>query len=194
MGVTGAERANVSPLLRRAFVISICALKSAYRRPAGLKLEFSIMAQQSPKQRIAFAGLALALGCAIFSQSAVADQNCNEDIQKLAQRREAELAKINNLVKVSQGKKLDPAVFCSQSAGLGSVENALIAYMVKNKDWCSIPDDAINNLKEAHAKSAAFSSKACTVASQMRKMKEQEASGGAGAAGPQAQPLPTGPL
>jgi hypothetical protein len=152
------------------------------------------MAQQSPKQRGAVLGLALTLGCAIFSQSALADQNCNEDISKLAQRREAELAKINNLVKASQGKKLDPAVFCSQSAGLGSIENALIAYMVKNKEWCSIPDDAINNLKDAHAKSASFSAKACNVASQMRKMKEQEAAGGVGASGPQVQPLPTGPL
>ncbi len=69
-------------------------------------------------------------------------------------------------------------------------EEALLAYMVKNKDWCSFPDDAINNLKASHEKNAGFSAKACKVAAQFKKMKEQAAQGG----GPQAQPLPTGPL
>ena len=68
--------------------------------------------------------------------------------------------------------------------------SALIAYMEKNKDWCSFPDEAINELKEHHAKNAAFNAKACKVAAQMKKMKEQAAQG----AGPQAQPLPAGPL
>ena len=39
-------------------------------------------------------------------------------------------------------------------------------------------------------KSAAFAAKACKVASEMKKAKEQAADGG----GPQAQPLPAGPL
>jgi hypothetical protein len=151
------------------------------------------MARQSPIRRMAFLGVALALGCAVFSQSAMADQNCGEDLQKLAQRREAELAKINGMVAAAKGKKLDPAEFCSQSSGLNSAESALIAYMTKNKEWCSIPDEAIDNLKAVHAKSAGFSAKACAVAAQMRKMKEQQADGGAGA-GPQVQPLPAGPL
>ncbi len=153
-----------------------------------------MMARQSPIQRVAFLGVAIALGCAFSAQPALAQQNCGEDIQKLAQKREAELARINGMVQGSKGKKLDPAVFCSQSSGLNSVENALIAYMTKNKDWCSIPDDAINNLKAAHAKSASFSAKACSVAAQVRKMKEQQASGSANNSAPQAQPLPAGPL
>ena len=66
----------------------------------------------------------------------------------------------------------------------------MIAYMEKNKDWCQIPDEAIAQLKANHAKSVAFSAKACKVAAQIKKMKEQQAQGGA----PQAQPLPTGPL
>jgi hypothetical protein len=64
--------------------------------------------------------------------------------------------------------------------------------MEKNKDWCSFPDQAISDLKEHHAKNVQFSSRACTVAAQMKKMKAQAAQGGG--AGPQAQPLPAGPL
>ena len=134
--------------------------------------------------------LALLLGGAGWAAPSYAQQSCGEDLQKLAQRREAELATINNLVKAAHGKQLDPAVFCAKSAGLNAAENAMIAYMDKNKDWCQIPDEAIAQLKANHAKSVAFSGRACAVAAQMKKMKEQQAQGGA----PQAQPLPTGPL
>ncbi len=33
----------------------------------------------------------------------------------------------------------------------------MIAYMEKNKDWCGFPDEAIDNLKANHAKSASLS-------------------------------------
>ena len=73
--------------------------------------------------------------------------------------------------------RLDPAEFCAKSAGLIRAESALIAYMEKNKDWCSFPDEAIDQLKEHHAKNAGFNAKACTVAAQIKKMKEQAAAG-----------------
>ncbi len=134
--------------------------------------------------------LALSLGGAGWAAPSYAQQSCGEDLQKLAQRREAELAIINGMVKAAHGKQLDPAVFCAKSAGLNAAETAMIAYMDKNKDWCQIPDEAIAQLKANHAKSVAFSGRACAVAAQMKKVKEQQAQGGA----PQAQPLPTGPL
>ena len=151
------------------------------------------MVRQSLRLRSGLLSVAAALGFALIAQSALADQNCGEDIQKLMKRRDAEISRMNGIVQASHGKKIDPQAFCSQSGGLGAAENALIAYMVKNKDWCSIPDDAIDNLKAAHAKSAGFTGKACAVAAQMRKLKQQQASGAANA-GPQAQPLPAGPL
>ena len=134
--------------------------------------------------------LALSLGGAAWAIPSFAQQSCGEDLQKLAQRRAAELETINNLVKSAHGKQLDPAVFCAKSAGLNAAENALIAYMEKNKDWCQVPDGAIAQLKANHVKSVAFSGRACAAAAQLKKMKEQQAQGG----GPQAQPLPTGPL
>ena len=117
-------------------------------------------------------------------------QSCGDDLKQLAQRREAQLVSINTLVKAAKGKPLDPVAFCAKSGGLISVENAMIAYMEKNKDWCQIPDEAIAALKANHVKSAEFSAKACKVAAEIKKMKDQQAQGGA----PQVQPLPTGPL
>ena len=116
--------------------------------------------------------------------------DCAQDMQKLAQSRNAELQRVNDFAKAAHGKPLDPAGFCALSAGLLRAESALIAYMEKNKDWCSFPDQAIGNLKESHAKNAGFSAKACQVAEKIKKMKEQAAQG----AGPQQQPLPAGPL
>jgi hypothetical protein len=133
--------------------------------------------------------LVLSLGGAAWASPSFA-QSCGEDLQKLARQREVELAIINDLVKSAHGKQLDPTVFCAKSAGLNKAETAMIAYREKNKDWCQVPDEALAQLKANHAKSVAFSGKACTVAAQIKKMKEQQAAGG----GPQAQPLPTGPL
>ena len=74
-------------------------------------------------------------------------------------------------------------------------EEALLASMTKNKDWCQIPDDAINQLKASHAQSLSFGAKACTVAAQIAKMKKQAADAAHQGGGPPAvQPLPTGPL
>ena len=134
--------------------------------------------------------LALAF-VAAFAGSAWAD--CGQDMQKLALARNAELEKVNAFAKASHGKPLDPEAFCVKSAGLLKAELAIIAYMEKNKDWCSFPDDAINNLKASHAKNAGFNGKACAVAAKIKKMKEQAAEGGGGGV-PQAQPLPRGPL
>jgi hypothetical protein len=113
-------------------------------------------------------------------------------MQKLAEARNSQLQVVNDFAKSFHGKPMDPEQFCAKSAGLVRAESALIAYMEKNKDWCSFPDEAISQLKEHHAKNAGFNAKACSVAAQMKKMKEQAAQGGGG--GPQAQPLPTGPL
>jgi len=130
------------------------------------------------------------VGAIVAAAPALADQSCGDDLQKLAQKREAALQSINALVAAAHGKQLDPAAFCARSAPLGPAETSMLAYMEKNKDWCQIPDAAIEQLKAAHAKSVAFAAKACNVAAQMKKMKEQAAQGG----GPQVQPLPAGPL
>ncbi|MGA2487659.1 MAG: hypothetical protein ABSF49_16970 [Roseiarcus sp.] len=137
----------------------------------------------------AMASLALALAGAAWAAPALA-QSCSDDLQKLSQRRETEMATINTLIKAAKGKQLDPSVFCGKSGGLMTAENAMIAYMEKNKDWCGIPDDTLDSLKANHAKSATFAAKACKVAAEMKKAKEQAANG----EGPQAQPLPAGPL
>ena len=132
-----------------------------------------------------------------WASAALAGGDCAADLQQLAGRREAALQTINTLVVAAKGKKLDPDAFCARSRPLNSAEEAMLAYMIKNRDWCQIPDDAIAQLKASHAKSVSFGGKACTVAAQIKKMKSQAAQAaqqGAASGQPAAQPLPAGPL
>ena len=153
-------------------------------------MEFTSMARVTPPTRLALFVFGLVAGSLIGNATAFAEQNCGDDLKRLSEKREVELTRINGLVRASKGKPLDPIMFCGQSAGLNAAENALIAYMEKNKDWCSVPDDALAAMKANHAKSAAFAAKACAVAAQMKK---QQAAGAASNA-PQAPALPAGPL
>jgi hypothetical protein len=153
-------------------------------------MEASNMARLTPPIQFALFVFGLMVGSATLSTMSFAQQSCGEDLKRLSEKRGAELEKINGMVRAAKGKPMNPALFCSQSSGLNSAENALIAYMEKNKDWCGVPDEALASLKENHLKSLAFSSKACSVAAQMKKQQAARAANDA----PQAQPLPAGPL
>jgi hypothetical protein len=144
------------------------------------------MAPLKPSIRLALFVFGLGAGPVTLTKASFAQQSCGEDLKRLSEKRAAELDRVNGMVRAAKGKPMDPAKFCSQSAGLNSAESALIAYMEKNKDWCGVPDEVIGSLKANHVKSVAFSAKACAVAA---KFKKEQAAGAA-----QAQPLPAGPL
>jgi hypothetical protein len=137
----------------------------------------------------------LALGALVASSvwSATARAECGDDLKKLSERRAVVLAQINNLAAESKKAKkpMDAAVICAKAHSLGVTEDALIAYMQKNKDWCAIPEEVVGNLKASHAKSVEFGGRACVAAAKMKKMQEQQAAGGAPQGPP---PLPAGPL
>jgi hypothetical protein len=120
-------------------------------------------------------------------------QSCQEDFQKLSERRMAQIQALNNLGKANKGK-MDPTGACATSKKLVGVENEMAAYMTKNKEWSNIPDQVIDNFKQAASKTKGFSSQACTAAAKMKQMMEQQreqaANGGMGAP----PKLPSGPL
>jgi hypothetical protein len=122
---------------------------------------FTTMALRTSPFRLAFLVFGLMAGSAVFGASAFAQQICGNDIARLTKAREVELDRINGVVRAAKGKRLDPAVFCPHAASLNSAENALIAYMEKNKDWCGVPDGVVSSLKANHEKSLAFSRKLC---------------------------------
>lgn len=120
-------------------------------------------------------------------------QSCQEDFQKLTERRMAQIQALNNLGKAGKGK-MDPVAACATSKKLVGIESEMAGYMTKNKEWCNIPDQVLEGFKQAAAKTKGFSGQACTAAANMKKMmdqqREQAASGGMGAP----PKLPAGPL
>ena len=131
---------------------------------------------------------------AIFAAAGTANaQSCQEDFQKLSERRMAQIQALNNLGKAGKGK-MDPNAACPAAKKLVGIENEMLGYMTKNKDWCNIPDNVIDSFRQAGAKTKGFAGQACTAAAKMKQMlqqqREQAASGGMGAP----PRLPSGPL
>jgi hypothetical protein len=120
-----------------------------------------------------------------FASSAFAD-DCNADIGNFSKKRQAIITDLNTAAKTSKTGQLDPTTSCSKLRELAAVEQQLLAYMHKNKEWCSIPDDVVNNFTSASDKSKQIASKACAAAEQIKK--------GIQAGAAQAPKLPGGPL
>jgi hypothetical protein len=125
----------------------------------------------------------------IALSTGVAFADCQEDMGKLMAKRQGMLEQLNKLTNGGKAK-LDPVAACPKLKSLVSVENEVVAYLEKNKDWCNVPDNFLDNAKAGRAKDSGFAAKACQFAAQVAKMKQQQAEGG----GPQVQKLPAGPL
>jgi hypothetical protein len=137
---------------------------------------------------------ALSLAAFLAGVGRAQAQSCQEDFQKLTQRRMAQIQVLNNLGKAGKGK-MDPNAACPAAKKLVGIEGEMFAYMTKNKDWCSIPDNVVDSFKQARAKTQNFASQACSVAAKMKKMMEQQREQAANGGGFGAPPkLPSGPL
>ncbi len=137
------------------------------------------------KAAFAVMGLIPFVGC-----GAAYATDCNQDIGALTKKRQGVIDQLN---KLSQGgkKQLDPIAACPKLRALVAVEQELLAYVTKNKDWCAVPDEAFQNISASTGKSGKVANQACTVAAKMKKAQEQQASDALNA--PQRK-LPAGPL
>jgi hypothetical protein len=120
------------------------------------------------------------------------ESSCENDVKTMQARRMKLIDEFNKMAK-SHGGKLDPIESCPKLKNLAAIEASFKTYMVKNKDWCNIPDDAIANVTDSQSKTAALATRVCAVAVQFKKQQEMQAAGGGfGAAA--APKLPAGPL
>jgi len=135
------------------------------------------------------AGAFLSCGLVVALSGAAVAQDCNADVAGLMKKRFSVMEKLNSNAKANGGK-LDPVAGCANLRSLVAADREVLAYFVKNKDWCSIPDDAVSNIQADMTKTTGVAAQACAAAANMKKMQEQQAAGIAA----QAQKLPTGPL
>ena len=124
----------------------------------------------------------------------LARADCGPDIQGLMAKRTNAIGAINQITR-AHGGKLEPIAACPKLRALAAVEGEVVAYMTKNKEWCSLPDDLVSKMTESRTRTAGVAGKACDFAVKMKKMQEQQAQ----AATQQQQQLPavklpSGPL
>lgn len=135
------------------------------------------------------AGLLLAAGAG----SALAD--CQEDVGKLMKRRDGVIAQLNHMTS-GKKKQLDPIAACPKFRSLAAILGDTVAYFEKNKEWCNIPDQVIEQAKGQRAGFTKTAGQACGIAAKIEKMKKMQAKQAqeGGPLGPQRQRLPGGPL
>jgi hypothetical protein len=148
-----------------------------------------------PHRRVGFVRkliLAVTVAIAFANGGTAYAGDCNEDIGALTKKRQGIIDQLNRLAKNDGGKKqLDPIASCPKLRALVAVERELLAYLTKNKDWCSVPDEALQNISASNGNSSKIANQACTAAAQMKKAQDQQASGAANVPQPK---LPAGPL
>ena len=144
---------------------------------------------------------AACIGFMCLAGGAASAQNatsCQADFGKISARRQVEIDAINTMTKKLKGK-MDPTAACPHLRNLAVIEGEMITFMTNNKNWCNVPDEAINNATEGRKKTTSIAGKACAVAAQIKKQQAQQAEGGGQQNGnafnaPEKARLPSGPL
>ena len=145
----------------------------------------SILARPTLRLPQGSAGLAgLALAAALMGAAAPASAQST-----VCQQLGAHLTERKSLVQVVQGmsannKKMDPKAACAAFGKLVTNGNTTLKWAETNKDWCQVPDQFIQGIKEDHDKIVKIRGQACSVAAKQTEMEKKAASGqGGGPAG-----------
>ncbi len=110
----------------------------------------------------------LSVGLILAGAPAAFAQDCNADVGALMKKRMDMMEQLNANAKANKGK-LDPVAGCTKLKGLVAVDREILAYFTKNKEWCSIPDDATANIQADVDKTGTVANQACTIAAQRRR-------------------------
>ena len=115
---------------------------------------------------------AFAVAGFFMSAPASAQSSACQEGQKILQERQNLIQQIN---KLSNGKKkqVDPRAACTVFSKLVVNGNAGQKWMTDNKDWCQIPDQVGENLKQEHAKVKELRAQACQAAAKFEQMQKQ---------------------
>lgn len=124
---------------------------------------------------------------------AAAQSSCQIDFGIMQKNRTAQIAALNKSAKRRKGK-LDPGFACKRLRNLAAIERKMVAYMKKNKSWCGIPDQPIEQMTKSSAGTAKMAGRACKAAVTMRRARAQARRQQSQGIAAQRPKLPAGPL
>lgn len=191
IGKTFVKSANLSSVATAGFVLTLAMCGPTLAQVPSM---FGAPSFSSDPQAAPSAPAASAPALSAPPSAEPSESGCNADMAKFQQRRNAAVAQINVLVNGGKSKKIDPNAACPKFRNLAAVETQMKNWMIKNKDWCAIPDNVIDDMKAGFAKTPQIANQACNAAAQMKKMQNAQAGGGGGPAAAPSVKLPTGPL
>jgi hypothetical protein len=113
---------------------------------------------------------ALAGGAVLVAAGPASAQVC-QDGAKLIQERQSIVQQLNKAG--GKEKKLDPRMACSAFGKLVANGEQSLKWLETNKDWCQIPDQVEDNLKQEHDKVKEIRGKACQAAAKVEQMQKQ---------------------
>ena len=67
-----------------------------------------------------------------------------------------------NAVQAAMKAKADRKEICKLMTSFVAAETLVVKFLVDNKTWCGVPDQAVANVKASHDKSVKFRDAACT--------------------------------
>ena len=128
-----------------------------------MRIDLKFGAKASSRcMRIGTLGFLGAMALPLVTSHAFA-QSCTQDFQKLGERRVAAVQALNAM-KGSNHGKLDPEAACPKIRNMAAIDGEIVSYVVKNKDWCGIPDNVVAQYKQMQASDAGLATKACSIA------------------------------
>lgn len=140
----------------------------------------SILARLTPRSLAGLAGLSAAL-LAPWTTAQAQSAAC-QDLGTHLNERKSLVQSIQALS--ANNKKMEPKAACAAFGKLVSNGNTTLKWAELNKDWCQVPDQFIQGIKQDHDKIVKIRGQACSVAAKQTEMEKKAASGqGGGPAG-----------
>ena len=113
---------------------------------------------------------ALAGGAILAAAAPASAQVCQEGAKLIKERQEI----VQQLNKAGgKDKRLDPRMACGAFGKLLANGEQSLKWLDTNKDWCQIPDQVVDNLKQEHTKVKEIRGQACQAAAKLTQMEKQ---------------------
>ena len=129
-----------------------------------------------PVARAHLAAALASFACLAAGPALAQAASCADFGKTLEERRDI----VQKLQALSNNKKrqMDPKTACSMFGSLVNNGSTAVKWLETNKDWCQVPDQILQGVKQDHARALEMRGKACKAAAQQAAMEKKAKEGG----------------
>jgi hypothetical protein len=119
------------------------------------------------------------LTLALWAAPAAANEFCDKEMAPLVQQRASLTSKLNAISKNPKAPNARQQFCGTLTSYIGNIRK-LISYMEQNKDFCGVPDDAIDMAKKGLTQNQSMHHKVCVAQAQPQQQQQQQSGAGGG--------------